>query len=80
MGKGPRDFMLVTPEEYYEIQQGSETTRGTHTLEKLRRMAKDKRRCIACGAPAWKLAGVGLCFPCTTGESDASQDYELREA
>ena len=25
----------------------------------------------------WKAAGTGLCFSCTTGEADASDDYEL---
>lgn len=42
--------------------------------------AKSRALCQACGQePAWRFAGTGLCFSCTTGESDASNDYELKE-
>jgi hypothetical protein len=34
--------------------------------------------CLVCGMQkAWRYAGFGLCFTCTTGETDASKDYEL---
>ena len=33
--------------------------------------------CGACGAPVWALGGCGLCFSCTTGEANASNDYEF---
>ena len=73
MGAGPRDFNYVTPEEYFEIQ-GPEG----HTLPQLKRMANDKRMCMVCEQPVWKLGGCGMCFSCWTGEADASSDYELK--
>jgi len=39
-------------------------------------------RC-SCGAPIWVIGSsqVGpVCFTCTTGETDGSQDYEIDEA
>jgi len=75
MSKGPRAFTYITPEEYFKIQGRN----GSYTLKELREMARDDRRCEVCGQPVWKLGGVGMCFPCTTGESDASEDYELEE-
>jgi hypothetical protein len=36
------------------------------------------RRCAGCGRfPAWRYAGLDLCFTCVTGEQDASRDCEL---
>ncbi len=61
----------ITPERAVEIGD-------TRPLKELRRLARSNSKCGNCGQPAWKFAGVGLCFPCTTGESDASSDYELK--
>lgn len=34
--------------------------------------------CPTCGnEPVWKYGQCGMCFTCTTGEADASDDYEL---
>lgn len=35
-------------------------------------------RCQCClHSPAWRYAGLGLCFSCVTDEDDASSDHEL---
>jgi hypothetical protein len=65
---------LMTPREYVE-EFGEEY----HTLDELRERANaPDTGCVACELEnAWKLAGTGLCFSCTTGEADASEDIEL---
>lgn len=39
--------------------------------------------CMVCGAPIWAvgsaLTGSYLCFTCTTGEADDSDDYEIED-
>jgi hypothetical protein len=42
-------------------------------------LAKATGTCETCGLPIWRYAGMGMCFPCTTGEADASDDYELEQ-
>lgn len=71
-GAGPTDFReLITPEKACEIMTG-------YTLAEHRMHARDKRTCEVCRQlPVWRLASTGLCFPCTTGDSNASDDYEL---
>jgi hypothetical protein len=62
----------ITPEE--AIKGGD-----TRTLEELRAAQKisKKAKCLVCGQPVWRYGVGDMCFPCTTGESDASEDYEL---
>ncbi len=48
------------------------------TRKELEKMAKDDGECEVCGRPVWRIVGLGMCFTCTTGESDASDDYELK--
>ncbi len=40
-------------------------------------LANNDSTCENCSEKAWKLANTGLCFSCTTGEADASEDYEI---
>lgn len=41
-------------------------------------LSKNKKMCYVCGMEkVWKMVGLGMCFSCTTGEADASEDYEL---
>lgn len=68
---GPTDFGYITPEEAAKLMPD----RGG--VDYFRKLARSKAKCEVCGKPAWKIADTGLCFPCTTGESDASNDYEL---
>lgn len=47
--------------------------------------AADRKRkgatCIQCGQSIWAIgsgiSGYDMCFTCTTGETDHSEDYEL---
>lgn len=59
----------ITPEQ-------AKAQGDSRSLEALRKMARSNRKC-ECGQPAWRYGGAGLCFPCTTGEADASEDCEL---
>lgn len=61
---------LITPERAIELGD-------SRSLSELRSLAASSGKCIVCGEDAWKFAGTGLCFPCTTGESDPSDDFEL---
>lgn len=62
----------ITPEKAHAMDP---KTPLSHYVE----AARDKRKC-QCGEPVWRYAGTGLCFTCTTGESDASGDYELEQS
>ncbi len=70
-------FTYVTPGEYLALitERGRE---APFTLAQLEEQARREETCD-CGQPAWKLTGIGLCFACTTGETDTSNDYELIE-
>jgi len=60
----------LTPEQAAEM--------SNTPLEELRAAAAaPEQTCMNCDEPVWRLAGCGLCFSCTTGEADASDDYEL---
>jgi hypothetical protein len=63
----------ITPEKAVEL--GDE-----RSLKELKALAKSHGRCEVCRQEqAWKYVGTEMCFSCTTGESDASEDYELKE-
>ncbi len=66
-----------TPEEYYKlVQKDSHLTQ--HSLEELKQIANSWGECEVCETEeCWKLGECGMCFTCTTGESDASEDVEL---
>ena len=38
-------------------------------------------KCMVCGHPIWAagsaITGTYMCFTCTTGEADDSEDYEI---
>lgn len=42
---------------------------------------KNGASCIVCGAPIWvagsAITGTNMCFFCTTGEANDSDDYEI---
>lgn len=65
-------MIKITPEK--AVEKGIFST-----LEEAKTAQRDRRRCM-CGRPVWRLAQTGLCFSCTTGESDSSDDYELKES
>lgn len=63
-------MVYITPEKAVALKIFS-------TLEEARRAAASGGKCV-CGRPVWRLAQTGLCFSCTTGSSDSSDDYELK--
>lgn len=69
---------LLTPEQYFELQT-NDLGASLMTIDEIRQLAAAApAKCGLCPEPAWRLSGSGLCFTCTTGEADASEDYELR--
>ena len=42
---------------------------------------KHGAKCMVCGQPIWAagsaITGTYMCFTCTTGEADDSEDYEI---
>jgi len=70
------DFIYITPEKYIELCKADKTPHPT--LKELQSRARGRGTCDVCNSnPIWKLAGTGMCFSCTTGETDNSSDYEL---
>lgn len=67
---------MITAEEAHEkqvIQDGE-----PKPLAFYKNLARNKKLCSVCeSSPVWRLGNVGMCFPCTTGETDASEDFEL---
>jgi hypothetical protein len=52
----------------------------TRSINELKSLANaPDMECEVCSEEAWRFGGMGLCFSCTTGESDASDDFELKE-
>ena len=67
----------ITPEDLHKEAQGM----PGHDLKTLRRLARVRGKCEVCGKnDIWRYGGTGMCFPCTTGETDGSHDYELIES
>lgn len=81
MSGGPQDFVYITAEKAYELHKGDPAQGDmlpTLTLKEWKKRAAVDGLCDVCETlPVWRYAGTGMCFPCTTGESDASDDYEL---
>jgi hypothetical protein len=66
----------VTPLQLLKEHPDSELS-----LEELKALANQPdKTCFVCGSnPVWKYGECGMCFTCTTGEADGSDDYELLE-
>ncbi len=51
------------------------------TLNETLTAKKNGAKCMICGAPIWAagsaITGSNLCFTCTTGEANDSDDYEI---
>ena len=78
---GPTDFIYVTAERMFELNKDlRDKGQNMTTLVQLKRQARIRGLCEICESnPIWRLADTGMCFTCTTGETDASDDYELIE-
>ena len=66
----------ITPEQAKDMDDTLEGGRRK-PLSYYQALSNNDGVCMNCGSPTWKLVDTGLCFSCTTGESDASSDYEL---
>ena len=65
---------LITPGDAYK----KKVLGDGYSLKHYKKLAGQSGKCSACGTnDIWKIIDSGMCFPCTTGESDGSQDYEL---
>jgi len=70
-------FKYLTPEKAKELDDNTERGRR-EPLKYYQELASNNSMCEVCGAnPVWKFGDTGMCFACTTGEADASDDYEL---
>lgn len=67
---------LITPEQAKEFHD-QYNPKNMLPLSYWQKRAKLKARCFVCGQPVWKWGQTDMCFTCTTGEADASDDYEL---
>lgn len=66
------DFNYITPTELLKQHPDCE-----QTLEELQALASQDDGYCECGNLIWKYSGLDMCFTCITGETDASDDYEL---
>lgn len=70
------EFIRISPQRAAAIDVQKNGSPVSH-YQNLVKHGKGKR-CVACNnAPAWALVETDMCFQCTTGESDASKDFEL---
>ena len=71
---------FVTPEQAKALDDQTKGGRRK-PLSYYKRRAKDHRFCFICESEKiWRFGDTDLCFSCTTGEADASDDYEIFEA
>lgn len=66
----PMPFMLITPTQAKALNLDQD-------LAELTRKSLIDDTCMHCDNPVWRMVDNGMCFCCTTGESDPSMDYEL---
>ncbi|NSG11851.1 hypothetical protein HFM87_04755 [Blautia producta] len=66
------------------VMENNKGYRKKDLLRDLRNTLEEKKngaKCMVCGAPIWAagsaITGTNLCFTCTTGEADDSEDYEI---
>ena len=71
-------FTYISIEEFAD---GVVKNNRDATLREALAAKKNGARCMICGAPIWAagsgVTGTCLCFTCTTGEADDSEDYEI---
>ena len=69
-------FTFISPEQAMKFHN-TLNPKDTKPISYWVKLAKSNKKCEVCGQPAWKFGQTGLCFSCTTGEWDNSDDYEL---
>lgn len=73
----PNPINYITPEKAFEHDK-RDNPKNFRSLAYWEAAAKAGGKCEVCDDDAWKYGGVGLCFTCTTGEADPSEDFELK--
>lgn len=76
-------FTYISIEEFADgVVKNNKYTNRKELIASLREALAAKKngaRCMICGAPIWAagsgVTGTYLCFTCTTGEADDSEDY-----
>lgn len=71
-------------EKTLKASPGQFTRKGLYDALKATLEAKKRGvSCCICGSPIWAVGsavtGSYMCFSCTTGEADDSEDYEFTE-
>jgi hypothetical protein len=61
----------------FSSPQSATALGSTRSLEALQRVAQTNGPCRQCGGPLGRYTGTGVCFRCTTGATDASEDGEM---
>ena len=78
-------FVPISIEEFADStmknNKGYNRKELIRTLEETLQAKKAGATCIICGEPIWAagsaITGTYMCFTCTTGEADNSEDYEI---
>jgi hypothetical protein len=60
----------ITPAKAHELNPD-------RSVKQYEKQARNHSTCQCGQEKVWKYGGCDLCFSCTTGEADASDDYEL---
>ena len=75
---------ISVPEFADMVMKNNKGYRRKDLIETLNETLKAKNNgagCMICGAPIWAagsaITGTNMCFTCTTGEADDSEDYEI---
>lgn len=67
----------ITPERAM-VMHNELNPKAPLSLAYWQRRARINSYCEVCHRePVWRFGQTGMCFSCTTGESDPSDDYEL---
>jgi len=66
------DFVYITPSELLKEYPDAGTLEGLCALANA-----EESTCCNCSNSVWKYGQTDMCFSCVTGETDASEDYEL---
>ncbi len=75
----------ISVEEFADmVMKNNKGYKRKELVETLNKTLQAKQKgavCMICGAPIWAagsaITGTYMCFTCTTGEADDSDDYEI---
>ncbi len=72
----PSFYSYITPEQAKALHDEA-NPKDKLPLSYWQKRARLRNKCAVCGGPVWKWGQTDMCFTCTTGEADPSDDYEL---